>query len=62
VVGAWLLFALPLVLMGWSASAVLTSAFTLSTGFVAFHGFATAFGLPIPGVPAPAPHTSNSPA
>jgi hypothetical protein len=45
---------------GWPASPVITATLTLAGGFVAWHGFASAFGLPMPGVPAPASQTGES--
>ena len=47
--GLCLPFGAGLALTGWSLSAIQTSALTLSWGFVAWHGFASAYGLPIPG-------------
>lgn len=47
--GLCLPFGLGLALTGWPLSAIQTSALTLSWGFVAWHGFASAYGLPFPG-------------
>lgn len=47
--GLCLPFGLALALTGWSLSAIQTSALTLSWGFVAWHGFASAYGLALPG-------------
>lgn len=47
--GLCLPFGLGLAWTGWSLSAIQTSALTLSWGFVAWHGFASAYGLPLPG-------------
>lgn len=56
----WLPYALGLALTGWPADTITTGVLTLSWGFFAWHGFATAFGLPMPGVPATTPQTSES--
>lgn len=56
----WLPYALGLALTGWPADTITTGVLTLSWGFFAWHGFATAFGLPLPGVPATAPQTGES--
>lgn len=56
----WAPFAGLLWFTGWQASPVITATLTLSGGFVAWHGFASAFGLPMPGVPAPSPQTGES--
>jgi len=45
---------------GWPAGAVLTATLTLCAGLFAWHGFASAFGLPMPGVPAPTPQTGET--
>jgi hypothetical protein len=47
-------------LTGWSASASLTATLTICAGYFMWNGFASAFGLPMPGVPAAAPQTSES--
>jgi Predicted membrane protein (DUF2306) len=56
----WLPYALGLALTGWPADTITTGVLTLSWGFFAWHGFATAFGLPMPGVPATTPQTGES--
>ncbi len=56
----WLPYALGLALTGWPADTITTGVLTLSWGFFAWHGFVTAFGLPMPGVPATTPQTSES--
>lgn len=56
----WLPYALGLALTGWPADTITTGVLTLSWGFFAWHGFATAFGLPLPGVPATTPQTGES--
>jgi hypothetical protein len=56
----WAPFAGLLSFTGWPASPIITATLTLSGGFFAWHGFASAFGLPMPGVPAPAPQTGES--
>lgn len=47
--GLYLPMGAALALTGWSLSAIQTSSLTLSWGFVAWHGFASAYGLPFPG-------------
>ncbi|HEX5356121.1 MAG TPA: DUF2306 domain-containing protein [Aquabacterium sp.] len=47
--GLCLPFGIALAWTGWSLSAIQTSALTLSWAFVAWHGFASAYGLPLPG-------------
>lgn len=56
----WLPMALSLAFTGWSSSAIHTSTLTLSLGLFAWHGFVSAFGLPMPGVPASSgqPHSA----
>ncbi|MBI5926253.1 MAG: DUF2306 domain-containing protein [Aquabacterium sp.] len=56
----WLPFALTLGLTGWSAATITTGVVTLSWGMFAWHGFVTAFGMPMPGVPATTPQTGES--
>lgn len=57
---AWLPYALALGLTGWPAATIITGMLTLSWGFFAWHGFVTAFGMPMPGVPATTPQTGES--
>lgn len=57
---AWLPYALGLAFTGWPADTITTGVLTLSWGFFAWHGFVTAFGLPMPGVPATTPQTGES--
>ena len=56
----WAPTALALSMTGWPASAVITATLTICAGFFMWHGFASAFGLPMPGVPATAPQTGES--
>lgn len=56
----WLPYALALGLTGWPAATITTGVLTLSWGFFAWHGFVTAFGMPMPGVPATTPQTGQS--
>lgn len=56
----WLPYGLALGLTGWPADTITTGVLTLSWGFFAWHGFITAFGLPMPGVPATTPQTGES--
>ncbi|TAK97343.1 MAG: DUF2306 domain-containing protein [Aquabacterium sp.] len=58
--GLCLPFGLGLAWTGWSLSAIQTSALTLSWGFVAWHGFASAYGLPLPGGAVQAAPTGKS--
>lgn len=58
---AWLPYGLGLACTGWPAGAVTSAALSLSWGFFAWHGFMSAFGLPVPGVKtAPAPQAGES--
>lgn len=58
---AWLPYGLALAWTGWPAGAVTTAALSLGWGMLAWHGFMTAFGLPVPGVKtAPAPQEKAS--
>jgi hypothetical protein len=52
---AWAPMAWALSWTGWSGPAVMASTYVLSAGFFAWHGFASAFGLPMSGFSRPAP-------